>query len=103
MPNLSDSITRMLDIISNEIDVKHKIEIRNKLRPIISKLQDRVNVDHRSSVANPEKMNATLIFMACKFAKIRMTLKKIAILFSTSEPTILKLEKVVQDILITSS
>lgn len=98
-----DSISKMMRIVCEDIASNTKSstsieETIKRIRPIALKLHDRIANDHRISLLNPEKLNATLIMMACKATKAPMTLKRIAALLKTSEPTILKLEKLIKEI-----
>lgn len=98
-PKLEDSVSRLLQNLTADMAKKEKEQVVRIIRPIIIKIQDRIKGDARVSVCQPEKLNAAIMFMACKIGKVPMTLKNTALLLKTSEPTLLKLEKLLQDVL----
>lgn len=98
----TDSISKMLGIIVKYVAASSKkpeMEVQKLLRPTVFKIYEKIGIDHRIKMINPEKLNPTLILMACKINKVQITLKRIAQLLSASEPTIIKFEKLIKEIL----
>lgn len=97
---LTDSFSRILKVVCEDLAETQGEKGKNgwykKMRPIVLKLQDRIRGRPELHTHNPEKINATLIMMAAKFVKAPITMRRIGIITGTSEPTLLKMEKLVQ-------
>lgn len=96
MTTIDDSTSKMLNYILEDFkdSTSHK-----KLRHVVLKLQDRIRGCPELHTHNPEKINATIIMMAVKYVKAPLTMKRIGMLTGTSEPTMLKMEKIIQSLM----
>lgn len=100
--DLKDSTSRMISTIVDYFTASRKNkdkDWRKVLFPIVHKLQEQVQYEDDVQAMNPEKVNATLLLMACKIVHAPITLKKVALLLKASEPTLLKIEQVIQKII----
>lgn len=107
MPTINDSVTKMLRLVCEDLEESQGKSLAKtgqdrhngwykKMRPVVLKLQDKIRGRPELHTHNPEKINATLIMMAAKFVKAPLTMRRIGIITGTSEPTLLKMEKLVQ-------
>ncbi len=97
--SIDDVTSRMLSIILKDIKLIKGKDLNRILRPTIHKLKDIVKGDPNCDLIAAEKINATLIMMACKFHKVPMTMKRLGALLNVSEPTLLKIEKQIQGVI----
>jgi transcription initiation factor TFIIIB Brf1 subunit/transcription initiation factor TFIIB len=95
---IDDAISRMLALVLKDIKLFKGQDLNRKLRPTIHKLKDMVKGDPACDLIIVDKINATLILMACKIHKAPMTMKRISALLNVSEPTLLKIEKLIQKV-----
>lgn len=103
---LQDPLGKTVRIIANDLSLKLRKEeasLYKDLRSQATRLFDHVKHDPRITSIQPEKLNAALVFMASKYMKINATLKRVATLLQTSEPTILKIERIIKNILTSSA
>lgn len=114
----TDSLSRITRIVSDEIATNELAKAKKKaaiptpqasndsgghykdiLKLVYKLLQTVEKKDLKlCKLTHPEKLAASLVFMACKFLKKKITLKAIAILTNTSEPVILGIEKTVKQL-----
>lgn len=88
----------------NDMLVKmvYSVDKINDKWPVIRRarrLIERVKDDHRFRVQKPSKINATLIYIACHTLKLKVTKQDISEDLGVSIVTMVKHEKVIQDIL----
>jgi hypothetical protein len=94
--SIDDATSRMLSLVLKDIKLVKGKDLNRTLRPTIHKLKGIIYGDPVCDLITVDKINATLILMACKIHKAPMTLKRIASLLNVSEPTLLKIEKQIQ-------
>lgn len=75
----------------------------HKVRQTVDKLYAKVQLDPDIRLMDTEKLNATLIYMACMFLKLQITMKVVAECCGASSTTIINIEKIVKRILVAPS
>lgn len=96
--NKDDTLHRMLIQVTS-IPLNRIQHVKKLVHKIFSKVSSAPKIQS----IQIEKVNATLIYMACNFAGIKTTMTLVANACSTSLATIIKIETIVKDLLSSST
>jgi transcription initiation factor TFIIIB Brf1 subunit/transcription initiation factor TFIIB len=70
------------------------------VKRVMNRLHNKIDRSAEAfSSIQPEKLNAALVYMACRFLNIKMTIKEVSEATLTSMATIIKIEALVKDVL----
>lgn len=103
---IDDLVNRHILLLSSQLNEykcsnEHKCLDKTKLRSTIYKLYYKVKPFETTLACAPHILVTTLLFMALKFLKVRITMKKVANACGTCVATIIQYESMIRDLLST--